>query len=279
VSATPLNSGPSAGINALAFRSQQHGLAVGGDFALPANSPNNFAGTRNGGRSWGRSPARRPSTGRDVGQRQHGDRRRAHRQRHDQEQGSHVDKLDEEASPSIARTRMPAGPRARGPRRVSRSLVPRHRPRCPGCGARYHLRERLRDVLEEPQRPVTEAELRKLSDEGRACRLLLGAEPSARTPAGNSTAIRPAPRRDRRRLPPGSRFSRTRRGVDDSCRTRRSGAEVRRQVVTGRTSRRLHLAGRFEHDILARPRTSEGCHERRAGLNRETRLSPLPWRR
>jgi hypothetical protein len=38
------------------------------------------------------------------------------------------------------------------------------------------LRVRLRDVLEEPQRPVTEAELRKLSDEGRACRLLLGAE-------------------------------------------------------------------------------------------------------
>ena len=52
VSATPLNSGPSTGINALAFRSQQHGLAVGGDFAMPANSPNNFAATRNGGRSW-----------------------------------------------------------------------------------------------------------------------------------------------------------------------------------------------------------------------------------
>jgi photosystem II stability/assembly factor-like uncharacterized protein len=52
VSATPLNSGPSAGINALAFRSQQHGLAVGGDFAVPDNSPNNFAATRNGGGSW-----------------------------------------------------------------------------------------------------------------------------------------------------------------------------------------------------------------------------------
>src|SRR6266550_1482200 len=52
VSPTPLNSGPSAGINALAFRSQQHGLAVGGDFALPVNSPNNFAKTRNGGRAW-----------------------------------------------------------------------------------------------------------------------------------------------------------------------------------------------------------------------------------
>jgi photosystem II stability/assembly factor-like uncharacterized protein len=43
---------PTTGINALAFRSQQHGLAVGGDFALPANSPNNFAATRNGGGSW-----------------------------------------------------------------------------------------------------------------------------------------------------------------------------------------------------------------------------------
>jgi photosystem II stability/assembly factor-like uncharacterized protein len=52
VSATPLNSSPTAGINALAFRSQQHGLAVGGDFAAPDNSPNNFAATRNGGRSW-----------------------------------------------------------------------------------------------------------------------------------------------------------------------------------------------------------------------------------
>jgi hypothetical protein len=38
------------------------------------------------------------------------------------------------------------------------------------------LRERLRDVLREPRRPVTEAELRKLSDEGGACRRLLGAE-------------------------------------------------------------------------------------------------------
>ena len=47
-----MNSGPTAGINALAFRSQQHGLAVGGDFALPANSPNNFAATRNGGGTW-----------------------------------------------------------------------------------------------------------------------------------------------------------------------------------------------------------------------------------
>lgn len=38
------------------------------------------------------------------------------------------------------------------------------------------LRQRIRDVLEEPRRPVTEAELRRLSEEGRACRLILGAE-------------------------------------------------------------------------------------------------------
>jgi photosystem II stability/assembly factor-like uncharacterized protein len=50
VSATPMHSGPSAGIFALAFRSQQHGLAVGGDFAGP--SPDNFALTRDGGRNW-----------------------------------------------------------------------------------------------------------------------------------------------------------------------------------------------------------------------------------
>ena len=38
------------------------------------------------------------------------------------------------------------------------------------------LRAQLRDVLQEPRRPVTEAELRKLLEEGRACRLILGAE-------------------------------------------------------------------------------------------------------
>jgi len=52
VSATPMNSGPTAGIFALAFRGQQHGLAVGGDFLLPAASPDNFALTRDGGSSW-----------------------------------------------------------------------------------------------------------------------------------------------------------------------------------------------------------------------------------
>jgi hypothetical protein len=38
------------------------------------------------------------------------------------------------------------------------------------------LRERLRDVLQEPPRPITEPELRKLVEEGRACSLILGAE-------------------------------------------------------------------------------------------------------
>jgi hypothetical protein len=38
------------------------------------------------------------------------------------------------------------------------------------------LRERLREVLADPESPLTEAELRKLSDEGRACSLILGAE-------------------------------------------------------------------------------------------------------
>jgi hypothetical protein len=38
------------------------------------------------------------------------------------------------------------------------------------------VKERIRKVLENPQRPVTEAELRKLSEEARACTLILGAE-------------------------------------------------------------------------------------------------------
>jgi hypothetical protein len=51
------------------------------------------------------------------------------------------------------------------------------------------LRQRLRDVLEEPPRPVTEAELRKLTEQGAACALLLGAqlERAERTLAGLSS--------------------------------------------------------------------------------------------
>ncbi len=51
-SATPMNSGPSAGIFALAFNGQQHGLAVGGDFATPAASPDMLARRRMGGANW-----------------------------------------------------------------------------------------------------------------------------------------------------------------------------------------------------------------------------------
>jgi photosystem II stability/assembly factor-like uncharacterized protein len=52
VSSTPIRSGPTAGIFALAFNGQQHGLAVGGDFLLETASPDNFASTRDGGASW-----------------------------------------------------------------------------------------------------------------------------------------------------------------------------------------------------------------------------------
>jgi hypothetical protein len=38
------------------------------------------------------------------------------------------------------------------------------------------LRERLRDVLQEPPRPVTESELRSLLEEGGACMLILNGE-------------------------------------------------------------------------------------------------------
>jgi len=60
VSATPMNSGPTAGIFALAFRGQQHGLAVGGDFLLPTASPDNFALTHDGGTSWQLIPTAPP---------------------------------------------------------------------------------------------------------------------------------------------------------------------------------------------------------------------------
>ena len=52
VSATPIHSGPSAGIFALAFRGQQHGFAVGGDFATPTVAPDALALTADGGSSW-----------------------------------------------------------------------------------------------------------------------------------------------------------------------------------------------------------------------------------
>jgi len=52
VNTTPIVGGPSGGIFALAFRGQQHGLAVGGDFLSPAFSPDALASTSDSGRSW-----------------------------------------------------------------------------------------------------------------------------------------------------------------------------------------------------------------------------------
>ena len=52
VSATPMLSGPTAGINALAFRDVQHGLAVGGDFLTPTVAPNSLALSDDGGDTW-----------------------------------------------------------------------------------------------------------------------------------------------------------------------------------------------------------------------------------
>jgi photosystem II stability/assembly factor-like uncharacterized protein len=52
VNATPIRSGPSAGIFALAFSGQQIGFAVGGDFATPTVAPDALAWTGDGGRTW-----------------------------------------------------------------------------------------------------------------------------------------------------------------------------------------------------------------------------------
>jgi photosystem II stability/assembly factor-like uncharacterized protein len=56
VSGTPIASSPSAGIFALAFHDENHGLAVGGDFLAPTASPDNFAQTSDSGRSWALVP-------------------------------------------------------------------------------------------------------------------------------------------------------------------------------------------------------------------------------
>jgi photosystem II stability/assembly factor-like uncharacterized protein len=52
VSSTPIRSGPSAGIFALAFRDRTHGLAVGGDFTTPTVAPDSAALSNSGGRHW-----------------------------------------------------------------------------------------------------------------------------------------------------------------------------------------------------------------------------------
>jgi photosystem II stability/assembly factor-like uncharacterized protein len=51
VTGTPVPSGPSAGIYGLAFRDPHHGLAVGGDYTVPASAPSGAAVTRDG-RTW-----------------------------------------------------------------------------------------------------------------------------------------------------------------------------------------------------------------------------------
>jgi photosystem II stability/assembly factor-like uncharacterized protein len=52
VTATPIPSGPTSGIFALAFRDAKHGLAVGGDFVDPPVTPNHMALTSDGGKTW-----------------------------------------------------------------------------------------------------------------------------------------------------------------------------------------------------------------------------------
>jgi photosystem II stability/assembly factor-like uncharacterized protein len=52
VSATPVPSGPSAGIYSLAFRDARTGLAVGGDYVAPTVAPDAATSTWNGGAQW-----------------------------------------------------------------------------------------------------------------------------------------------------------------------------------------------------------------------------------
>ena len=52
VTASPLPSGPSAGIYSLAFKDPWHGLAVGGDYAAETSAPDGAATTSDGGRTW-----------------------------------------------------------------------------------------------------------------------------------------------------------------------------------------------------------------------------------
>jgi photosystem II stability/assembly factor-like uncharacterized protein len=60
VSDTPLLSGPSAGVFAVAFRTPRQGIAIGGDFANPAGGEHNLALTSDGGRTW-REPVNSPA--------------------------------------------------------------------------------------------------------------------------------------------------------------------------------------------------------------------------
>jgi photosystem II stability/assembly factor-like uncharacterized protein len=60
---TPIrNDGESAGIFSLAFADEKHGVAVGGDYAKPAESARNIVVTSDGGRTW-TAPAGAPPGG------------------------------------------------------------------------------------------------------------------------------------------------------------------------------------------------------------------------
>lgn len=61
VHATPIrNDGASAGIFSVAFADERHGMAVGGDYAKPAESAKNIAVTADGGETW-TEPGARPA--------------------------------------------------------------------------------------------------------------------------------------------------------------------------------------------------------------------------
>lgn len=52
ISETPLLAGPSAGIFSVAFRDQNHGIVVGGDYKKENEAVDNLAVTRDGGATW-----------------------------------------------------------------------------------------------------------------------------------------------------------------------------------------------------------------------------------
>ena len=60
VADTPLASGPSAGVFAVAFRDPRHGLAIGGDYAAPTATGTALALSEDGGRTW-RAPRDGPA--------------------------------------------------------------------------------------------------------------------------------------------------------------------------------------------------------------------------
>jgi photosystem II stability/assembly factor-like uncharacterized protein len=53
---TPMLAGPTAGINGIAFNGQDRGIAVGGDFSLPTDSPQSFARSFDAGTTWTLAP-------------------------------------------------------------------------------------------------------------------------------------------------------------------------------------------------------------------------------